>query len=170
MKTILRVGVLLVLALVTLTSCSTTGIPPRTSSEDCLVLIPTVMINPDKVQAIRVFVLWFSDPLESREVGQKPIDFLALLVPNDQVQLKLVTSAVRGAGSTGDATTDAVNLPLPYVPGKVLVWEKCFVQGVKRAGFQSTTASFGIEATPADLKAEVLRLFDATPQAADWKE
>ncbi len=163
----MRRSAILVLSLL-VASCATAPSYERMTSDDCLVLVPTVIVNPEKISSARNYYLAVSDGRKPLEVKKNDMDFLVLLVREKGIRLTGISSNVSADKATGDSFKQGLNLLLPYERGKVLVADFTFSQTLKRESASRILTYWGFIDTKADVRASCIEMFKRTKAAATW--
>jgi hypothetical protein len=117
------------------TSCATTY-PERYSSDECLVIVSTELINPESLPVGRKYAFRLADGTIV-SIGEK--EFVAFKVYAPGMTIERISSRVESE-YTGNRSQDNVDLPLPYIPGEVVVADYEFVHKLSRKD-QSTILS-----------------------------
>jgi hypothetical protein len=141
--------IVIVLFAVLLAGCATI-LPVRGSEDECLVIIRTVIDNPEKVVEARSVLFLFSNGAPAVRIP-KHASYVALVVNEPGVQISAVRSAVdSNMGYVGAPSDYPVDVPLPYVPGGIAITPWTFTQKFfKKDGTQYSGWDFA-PLTPAD--------------------
>jgi len=152
-------------------SCATTGIPGRLTSDDCLVLIRTTLENKGGAPLARDYYMLFSGMEKGIKVSNKADDFVFLVVREPGTKLERLSSSIdRNTAVTGDSFDIPVDIDLPYKPGKVVAADFTFAQLLETTGSNSYRSSFDFIETTADRKAELIERFRKVEGSEAWKE
>ena len=112
-------------------SCAT-SFPKQKNSEDCLVLIRTVVsdINNNRPD-YRRYMFYLSDRRSYVEVDNRKTTFLPIVIRKAGVILTRLHSEVQtNSGFVGPATDWDTDFDLPYKAGKVVIASFAFVKAV----------------------------------------
>lgn len=169
MRTKLTLGIVAAL-LAVLVGCASTPASLRLTSDDCLVLIPTRLENPDQAPTARQFSFRLSSGAALASVGQSTVGYVSVLVQGPDVKITGLTSDVRGQNVRGDSWAIDLSAQLPYEPAQVIIWDKTFVHKISKVGDHAFSSDYGFEATTSAVQAAVRADFDKSAAAADWKD
>jgi hypothetical protein len=165
MKNLLRLFSITVVAL--LMSCATTAIPSKKTSDDCLVLIRTTIVNKANVPTARDYAL----KLSSGTVITVPHDtegFMAVVIREPGAKIVELTSDVNRALATGDSLDEPLDIDLPYKHGAVVVADFTFTQTLEKADEHHWLSSYEFQKASDDSKAAVLERFRKSEGARSW--
>jgi hypothetical protein len=140
----------------------------RLTSDDCIVLIPTVINNPDKVGVSRSFYISFSDDRRALETKKADEDYIAVFTREAGLRLTGVNSQVTGDRAFGDSSNDDVERTLPYEPGSVIVADFTFFVSISKKGPSETLSSWSIVETKPEIKERCLKKFKKTKGSTSW--
>lgn len=128
------------LVVICFSSCRTYPVEPY-SSDECLVIIKSVVRNPQGLGKGRAYAFHLSDRESPVPVTSK-ITVIKTMEPG--VSIKYLTSKVQ-QGYSGESSKNTVEWPLPYEPGSVVVADFQFVQELKRKDDSTVISSVKIE-------------------------
>lgn len=149
-----------------LVGCATTSPYERLTSDDCLVLVPTQLSNPDNAPLARRYVLHF-DRGPDRRVENVREGYV--LVPiREFCRLTGLSSSVASDEATGEAFEVRISQDLPYRPGELLVADFTFRQTVKKVAEHRFSTAWDLVPTGAELAKRTRGEFLNTPVAAFW--
>lgn len=173
MKAIIRtisLSLLWVTLALLLASCASQITYERLTSEDCLVLIPTEIISTGGMQLTRDYFLNFSDGQKKRKISKVRNDLIPVLIRSDSVTISSISSSISPGGHNvvGGETSYPLDLALPYVPGKVIVFEYTFAQSYEKPDETHVLSRWGFTATPELKKQDYLADFFARPESSSW--
>lgn len=143
------------------------SIPARATSDDCLVVIKTVFENPDNLDRGRELVFNFSAGYPESWVGQYSWDYNLVVVKEPGVVLQTIGTRVQ-VYYRGDESEHAIDLPLPYEPGRIAIADYVFVYRIEKTGERSMTSSMRFRDITADEKSALLALITSDPGFASW--
>jgi hypothetical protein len=150
-----------------LVSCVTVAFPPKKTSDDCLILIRTTIVNKDNAPSAREFHF----KLSSGATITAPHDtegFMAVMIREPGVKIIRLTSDVNQALATGDSLYEPLDIDLPYKHGEVVVADFIFAQTLEKADERRFLSSFDFQNTSDESKAAVLEQFRKKEEAKSW--
>jgi|GEM_PF-3417515 len=153
-------------------SCASQESYERVTSEDCLVLIPTEIISTDGLQIARDYYLHFSDGQKKRKISKVKNELLPIIVRSEGVSISSISSSVSSGGQhnvVGGTSEFPLDLALPYVPGKVVVYEYTFVQSYTKVDGTSFQSRWGFNNTQELKKQDYLADFIKRPESSSWR-
>jgi len=116
---------------IALSSCVSQNTVERLAYDDCLVLIPTTLINEDNVPAARSYYLHISDGRRKLEIRNVKSDYIPVVIQGEGISISALSTDVKSAGGSymvGGAHEWSLNLSLPYQRGEILVYDHTFQQ------------------------------------------
>lgn len=166
-----RLHFIISLAILASSCATTTGIPGRLTSDDCLVLIRTTLENKGGAPLARDYYMLFKGIEKKVRVSKKADDFVFLVVREPGIKLEGLSSKIdSNARVKGDSFEIPVDLELPYKPGKVVAADFTFAQLLETTGSNSYRSSFDFIEITADRKAELIVRFRKAEGSDAWKE
>jgi hypothetical protein len=159
------------LVLASCVSVSANPVPPKASSDDCLVLLRTEIVNKSSlsnVSSTKHYGFRFSDGLPAREVSTMAVDYVPIVVKNAETKIVELYSYVDRSMATGNDDKHALNVALPYKPGEVIVADFEFVVTITEpsTGTLYTGLNF-VDVSPVQ-KDNTLKLFAKDKNAKTW--
>ncbi len=149
-KSILGLGVLLL----TLSACSSMMYPEKTSSDDCLVIMPTEFVNESNSEPARSYFLGITGQEKKFKIPTRRFSTLYIKINSENDVIDTVTSRVTNPKYTGDDSIDNVNKPLPYSKGGLVISDYKIVQKIVRNKSNLYTSSYTfVELTDDEKKA-----------------
>jgi hypothetical protein len=144
------------------------GIPPRKTSDDCLVLIRTVVINTKSLPAGRTYHLSLGSGYATLTVPNDPEGTMIVMVREPGVKIVRVKGEVNRAQFTGDDYDEDLDNDLPYSRGHVVVADFTFTQTLREVGPNRYLSSFDLQPISEEIQGALLKRFHATPGAETW--
>jgi hypothetical protein len=169
-----KFGMLVIFAILAfLASCATTAsppnyFPPKKTSDDCLVLIHTTIVNKDHVPVARQYNFKISSGYATMTASQDSDSFMIVFVRESGVKIVGITSEVNGYKITGDSLDEPLDIDLPYKPGEVVVADFTFVQTLEKSSENHFISSFEFQGTSDESKAALLEQFRKREGAQSW--
>lgn len=159
-------------ALLAISCASIQNIPPRKTSDECLVLIHTTIMAEHEASRSRVFKLKLSANHPAITVPKYDDGFVMVRISGPEVRIVGIASNVQSPNEYGNSTSAPLDLELPYEPGKVVVADFTFAQKItKNEATRTTWGSWEFVDTSEADKARILELFGQAPgrEAASWR-
>jgi hypothetical protein len=130
------VGILAVAALAAyLVGCASGGVPAKKSSDDCLVLIRTKVINKTGEPMARKYFFFLSSGYPKMKAPSNADGFMVAAIREPGVKIvRVETSVNTDEGAFGASASYPVDILLPYKPGEVLSADFCFTTELTKAG------------------------------------
>jgi hypothetical protein len=118
---------LLITLILAVGSCAT-RFPERYSSDECLVIVSTALENPTGLPVGRKYAFKLADGTFV-QIGDKK--FVAFKVFGPGMTIERISSRVESE-YIGDSSRDKVDIPLPYIPGEVVIADYEFIHKLSR--------------------------------------
>jgi hypothetical protein len=165
-----RLAWLALVALVTLTvSCATNSFPPKKTSDDCLVLVRTTIVNKDNSPIAREYRFVLSPSNTTFAVPNDSEGFVIFMIREPGARIIGLTSQVNMARFTGESFDEPLDFELPYKHGEVVVADFTFTQTIEKTSEYHYTSRFDFQKTPDDSKAAILEKFRKMEGAQSWQ-
>jgi hypothetical protein len=169
MKT--TIALVLLASFLALTGCASLAqiggpatVPKLTSPDDCLVIIKTETINPEKIPEGRAYIFNLSGNYPTVYADFK---FAAFKISEPGVELKSISSHV-GVGFTGDKASDEVGMVLPYDPGRLVIADIVFVQTYKKIDSSHATSSVKFRKITNEEKEKLFTFLSSSEKYSAW--
>jgi hypothetical protein len=156
-----------VVALAALLFAGCASIPARATSDDCLVVIKTVFENPDNLDRGRELIFNFSAGYPAAWVGQYSWDYNLVVVREPGVVLQSIGTKVQ-VSYRGEKSEHAIDVPLPYEPGRIAIADYVFVYRIEKSGERSMMSSMRFRDITDAEKDDLLALIASDPGFASW--
>ena len=126
-------------------SCAT-RYPERYSSDECLVVVSTTLDNPKGLPVGRKYSFRLADGTIISVAGR---EFVAFKVYGPGMTIEHISSHVE-AEFQGDSSRDMVDIPLPYIPGEVVVADFEFIHKLSKKDEQTILSETSFRKLPPD--------------------
>ena len=150
-----------------LSACQTGAQYEKVSSSDCLVLVPSTLINQEGGPVLRKYYLELNDG-QVIKVPENKRSFIPIIISQEDVYVISIVSKLDDY-VVGEATKRPMNLQLPYVSGKAVVSDATFVQEIIKKDAYSYVTRAGFINTTSDQKAETMELFRKKKYSESWQ-
>jgi len=158
----LSVRLLLVLSVLIATSCAT--YPERYSSDECLVVIKAVLVNPDGLPQGRNYYFMLSNGESTKSISG---GYLAFKTQGPEVKLVGIASSV-SSEYTGNSSRNEIEIPLPYSPGEVVVADFVFVHDFRRQDSSTVVSSFKFRRIESGEASALINALREKKEYASW--
>jgi hypothetical protein len=153
--------------------CASDTALTRESSDDCLILVNSIVDNPRGFPTPRkcYFVLNHNYPavmVPSSKSGR-----VGIRISEGNTKVIAFTSSIGEAESIkANTTKDSMNISLPYKPGAVIAADFTIIQTLYSVGGDNTRyfTNYNFRNTTAEEKAELLKKFWASGTSKSWKD
>lgn len=135
------------------------------SSDDCLVLVPTKMMNPDAIPMARKYRLLIGK--KEYRISEAKEDYVAILV-HGPTAITGLSSKVEAEGFRGESFQVKLAIDLPYRPGEVVVADRTFLFSLEKVGDRSYMSRSDFVDTASDVSQRVLKAFKGSSAAKTW--
>lgn len=166
MKYLCRLALIAVIAI--LASCATTSFHLKKTSDDCLVLIRTTVVNEDKAPTAREYHFKLSSGYATLTAPNDTEGFMVVKIREPGVKIVGVTSDVNRALATGDSMDEPLDVDLPYKHGEVVVADFTFTQTLEKLDEHHFVSSYDFQKTSDESKAALLEQFRKKEEAKSW--
>lgn len=156
----------IVLAVMLLVSCVT--VPEKTSSEDCLVIIPTEMIKDNGAEQARSYFLKISDREKEIKVPSGRYGTIKFVSSDRGAMIETVASRVTNPDYKGDPSFHEVNQKISYEPGKLIINDFKIVQSIKQTKANSFMSRYDFVPLSEDEKKTFLENYLSNEDYASW--
>lgn len=152
-----------------LVSCASIDHPTqRLTSDDCLVIIPTTLVNNYQLPTARDYFFHFSNYPSSIKVIKDSKSYIAISVNRDDVLLLKLTSNIGENSVTGKEFKQELSIPLPYKRGEVIVADFTFEQVLTRIDARTMQSSYDFVDTKPEIREYCLERFLNSKYGNDW--
>jgi hypothetical protein len=158
---------LIALALAALVFSGCASVPAKASSDESLVVIKTEFINPDNQPRGFERSFLFSGGYPPSVVGQYSWDFNIVVIREPGVLLQSIGSSIQ-AGFHGEGGENAINLPLPYEAGQLVIADFVFVHKVEKTGQHELTSTMSFRRIENQEKADLMNSFKDDGRFSSW--
>lgn len=152
-------------------SCASQNTVERLAYDDCLILIPTTMINEDNVPAARSYYLHINDGDRKFEIRNVKSGYIPVVIQGEGAIISTLSTDVKSAGGSymvGGSHEWPLNLALPYQRGEILVYDHTFQQRLTKVMDGSYRSVCTIIETTDEDKKKHFEDFLKRPEAASW--
>jgi len=152
-------------------ACASGGVPPRETSDDCLVLIRTMVENPSALNNARRYYVTLNDGQKRIKLPDQSKGILAIKIREPGIRIVAISSDVDQSQATGNSFDSDVDLPLPYKPGEIAVADFLFVHKLMKSKIENMVLSdFDFREANPDAQAILLQEFlENEKKAKDWQ-
>ena len=161
-KVVLVLGAL---TLLVVSGCS--SIPPKTASDECLVVIKTEFVNPDSLPRGFELVFNYSMGYKASWIGEYSWDYNLVAIKGPGVEIESIGTRIQ-ANFRGETPEYAVHIPLPYEAGTIVIADFAFVQSIKKTAEHSQSSSFDFRKLTDEEKQDLMKTFSEDPSFASW--
>ncbi len=149
--------------------CTSIGVPEKISSDDCLVIIKTKLINPNEVDVARYYHLHVTGKDKLYPVPNYGDGLIHIKINNDNTLIEGLSSGVNMKDYEGDSFDTEIGAKLPYIPGKVVVFDHMLVQEFKVISRQQIGATIQFEPIPQEEKKKIQKNVLNQKRYSSWQ-
>ncbi len=164
------ITIILILVSLIISCATTVNENERLTSDDCLVVIKTVLANPDKVPAAREYQLTI-EGLEAPVIIPRTSEgFVYFKIRNPGYKVTSITSSIKSDKARGEDSNQDVNIDLPYEYNSIVIAPFVVVQTYKKIKSNEFSSSIDIEKITYDEKRKLLTELEEDESLISWFE
>ena len=133
------------MAITLLAGCVTNTLPKKLGPDDCLVIIKTDLVNKDSIRDARAYKFNLTDKSPSWNLPQKTDSFVVIRINRPDVSISEIISYLADISYVGPRAVYKVDIPLPYEPGKIIIFDRSFVRTLTLVHAQSFNTSIAFD-------------------------
>jgi len=148
-------------------AASCTTIPAKGTSDDCLVVIKTVIVNPDNLALGRDYLLNYSGDQSPSRLGDNNGEFVFVRVRSENVETSTISTGAR-PGMTGPSQQYEFIHRLPYQPGSIVIADFVFEWSTWRTFEGHFMSSVKVRKISDEEKANLMSQLKQDSRFASW--
>jgi len=158
-----------IVLLTVLSGCLSMVVPEKLTADDCLVIIKTQVDNPDEMPVARNYYFKITGYEGSMGVTESESGNLYIVVRNNNTKIEAVSTSVMDKDFRGDDNVTELDIPLPYAPGKVIVFDLVFVQKLTRTTRAAVMVESGFEPITDELREKTYNTIATSKAFESWR-
>ena len=141
--------------------------PAPNNADDCLVVIKTETDNPKNLEMLRKYQYNFSSGYKWR-IAER--NFTLVQIKEPGVQVETISSYINDNNAVGNTSKDEVKLPLPYMPGRLVVADFVMILIYRRIDDTHFQSGYKLRKVTTKEKEDMLASFKSNRGYAKWFE
>jgi hypothetical protein len=143
------------------------SVPTPKSADDCLVVIKTEMNNPKNVEMLRKYQYNLSGGYKWRIADR---NFTLIQIKEPGIQVDTISSYINESNAVGNTSKDEVKLPLPYMPGRLVIADFVMILIYKQIDDTHFQSGYKLRNITTKEKEDMLASFKSNKGYAKWFE
>lgn len=160
--------IMLVFLSVLLVGCTTMNRYELLTSDDCLVIMKTKIINPHNLNLARDYKIKITGVDYAISLPKEDEGFIYLKTRRDGILIETISSKISDDDYTGESSKDRLDIPLPYAHGEVVVADFAIVLNMDLVSKTTQTSFLSFDLISEEEKREALKKAASFSRFETW--